>query len=213
MLLRTILLGVTGLLVALGAGADSLFSTASAKEGTLIAEKKNRFEIGDIITVLVNERIDASATANTNTKKEADVSAETDESANNFLTAERSDGGLGIMNANALPNWETETENETKNTGSTRRSSTLKTSVSCFVTKVYPNGNIMLKGERLMSVNREDSTLVLSGLVRTEDITPGNTVQSTQIANLEILLKGRGPLWNNQRRGIVTKLLDWVSPF
>lgn len=210
---RTTLVCIVALVASLGAGADSLFSTAAAKDGTLIAEKASRFEIGDIITVSVSERIDATATANTNTKKEAEVSSESDESDNNFLTAERDEGGLGILNGNVLPNWATETENETKNTGSTRRSSTLQTQVSCFVTKVYPNGNLMISGERLVSVNREDSTLVLNGIIRAEDVTPANTIISTQIANLDLTLKGRGPLWNNQRRGIFTKMLDWVSPF
>jgi flagellar L-ring protein precursor FlgH len=85
--------------------------------------------------------------------------------------------------------------------------------MSCIVTKVLPNGLLAIEGEKNVSVNREDSRMYLSGLVRSRDITPGNTINSHQIANARIELKGRGPLWNNQRRGILTKVLDWFSPF
>ena len=66
---------------------------------------------------------------------------------------------------------------------------------------------------KAVSINREESRLNLSGLVRARDVTPANTVSSKQVANPVIQLKGKGPLWNNQRRGIFTRILDWFSPF
>ena len=195
------------------ARADSLFTQRASNAGTLVAEKLARFEIGDIITVIIQERIDASTVADTKTKKESDVESKADNSENAFLTTEREDGGLGIMKAGALPNWTVESENETKNIGTTRRRSTLITSISCVVSKVFPNGNIYIEGDKRVTVNREDSTLLVSGVIRSKDVTPANTVQSTQIANATVQLQGKGPLWNNQRRGVFTKILDWFSPF
>ena len=207
-----LLLSLCGL--TLGAWGDSLFKQAAARDGSLIAERTNRFEVGDIVTVLVRETVDATTSANTNTKKESDVEATAAAGTNSFLMKDPTlDGGAQLLRPNDLPNWTIESENETKNTGSTKRQSALNTSITCFVTKVFPNGNIMLEGQKQVSVNREDSLVSVHGIARSRDVTTANTVQSTQLADVKVALKGKGPLWNNQRRGIMTKILDWFSPF
>jgi len=61
--------------------------------------------------------------------------------------------------------------------------------------------------------NREDTEFFVTGTVRARDVTSQNTVESTQLANAKVQIKGKGPLWNNQRRGWFTKILDWFSPF
>lgn len=204
------------LLLCAPAMADSLFvqpvSTRS-NSNTLIAEKNARFEPGDIITVMVRERIDAETAADTNTKKESDVGTTTPLAQNGFLVNNKDEGGMGILNPGELPNWGGETENETKNRGTTTRESSLTTQVGCMVMEVLPNGNLLIEGQRKVTVNREDSTLVVTGIIRSKDVLPNNTIASTQMANAQILLKGKGELWNNQRRGFLTKVVDWVNPF
>ena len=193
------------------AQGDSLFKASSSSQTGALIAKVNRFQVGDIITVLVNESINASTTANTNTKKESDVESAADAANNQFLTAEKP--GLNILPQEQLPNWNISVKNETKARGQTNRVAKLTTSVSCLVTKVVDNGNVYIEGEKLMSMNREDCRLVVSGIVRSRDVTPVNTIDSNQVANATITLKGKGPLWNNQRRGLITRLLDWFSPF
>lgn len=192
------------------ASADSLFTKTSAQQGTLIA-KNNLFKPGDIVTVLVKEKVDSSAVADTNTKKESDVQAQADAASNEFIVAPKP--GLNLLPKEKLPNWDLSSKNETKTTGKVRRSSQLDTSVSCIVTAVLDNGLLAIEGNKMVNVSREECRLHVSGLVRARDVTPANTVTSSQIANAIIELKGKGPLWNNQRRGAVTRFLDWVSPF
>ena len=192
------------------AWADSLFNREAEKSGTLISQKVNRFNPGDLITVMVEEKINASTTSDTNTKKEGGVQSQADATANTLLTSAK---GLNLLNAEQLPNWDIQTTNETKTRGQTQRKSTLTTEVTCTVKSILPNGNIMLEGDKKMSVNREDSTVHVAGVARSKDITPANTITSSQLANAQVILRGRGPLWNNQRRGLVTRFLDWVSPF
>lgn len=211
-------LALAGALLAAAPGwADSLFvqpvSTRQNSSNTLIAEKSARFEVGDIITVMVRERIDAETAADTNTKKESDVGTVAPLAANGFLVNNPDEGGMGILNPGELPNWGGETENETKNRGTTTRESSLTTQVGCVVREVYPNGNLLIEGQRKVTVNREDSTLLVTGMIRSKDVLPNNTIASTQMANAQILLKGKGELWNNQRRGFLTKVVDWVNPF
>jgi flagellar L-ring protein FlgH len=206
---------VAALLPPVFAKADSLFNQQVAKTGTPVTQRVARFDPGDIITVLVEEEISASTSSNTDTKKESDVESEAASGENPFLITDSRGGssGMNIINEDELPNWAIEAENEHKTAGTTGRSTTLETVIPCFVTKIMPNGNIMLEGDKTVTVNREDSTMHISGMVRARDVSPDNTVSSKKMALATVQLKGKGPLWNNQRRGIVTKILDWFSPF
>lgn len=201
-----------GLLGVGGARADSLFNRAVADNGTLILAEKVRFRVGDIITVLVRENLDATTQASTDTEKESEVGADAAAADNLFLVGEGS-LGMNIFSPGELPNWKVEAENSHEAKGVTKRSSQLVMTVSCFVTDVLPGGNIRIAGMKKVTVNREDTGLSVSGIVRVRDVSPANTLESNQIANAVIELRGRGPLWNNQRRGLFSKILDWFSPF
>ncbi|HOQ88775.1 MAG TPA: flagellar basal body L-ring protein FlgH [Candidatus Hydrogenedentes bacterium] len=197
-------------LVGTYAAADSLFTASVRQDGGLIQEKPQKFKPGDIITVLVQETIDANIQADTKTKKDVSVEAQTPESANTFFVSPES---INPINAAKLPNWSTETQNETKNTGRELRRSVLRTTVSCVVTDVFPNGTIALQGSKTVAINREDSLLTVSGIARARDVAVDNSIPSAKLANANIQLRGKGSLWNNQRRGWLTRALDWISPF
>ncbi len=208
---------VSVLLVALVAGflnqaapADSLFSKRTAESGTLISLQKAAFKPGDILTVLVRETVEASTESGTRTKKESDVQSQAGAGANEFLV---SDDGLNLIKPEELPNWQIEAENEHKTKGETTRSNKLVLTITCQVMEQLPNGNLRIQGTKRVTVNSEDTTIVLNGTVRPRDISPNNTIASNLIADASIELQGKGPLWNNQRRGFLTKFLDWFSPF
>ena len=82
---------------------DSLFSQQVEDEGTLIAEATARYEVGDIITVLVREEITASTSSDTNTRKESDVNSKADGQDNTFLTGTLDANGKGEPSADGLP--------------------------------------------------------------------------------------------------------------
>ena len=191
--------------------ADSLFNKRVSASGTMVSAPKIRFEVGDIITVIVREKMDASTDSDLDTKKESTLEAESPASENPFLVG--TNNGGRIIDSKDLPNWAIESESEHKSDGSTSRKNNLIMTVTCNVVKVFDNGNVGIEGTKNIKVNRETSNLVLSGVVRARDIAADNTVSSNQIANANIQLTGEGPLWNNQRRGFFTKILDWFSPF
>ena len=198
--------------ISVTAAADSLFTEKAEEQGTLISDQKVKFEEGDIITVLVQESVSSRTRADTDTKKESDIVASAPVVSNPFLVANPPTGN-GIFNPSELPNWNIGIENEHKANGQTRRDNQVTTTISCVVTKVFENGNIEIEGEKTVQVNREETQVEVKGMVRGRDVTAGNTILSTQIANANVKLKGSGPLWNNQRRGILTRILDWFSPF
>lgn len=203
---------VTGFIAAIclfvpGLGeADSLFSKAVADKGTFIAETTQRFEAGDLITVLVRENTQSSTDSNTNTKKESDVDSSAGEAANPFLIE-----GLGL-NPDFLPNWLIEAENEQKSRGDTARNNQVTMTITCVVEEVLPNGNVLLAGSKSVKVNREESRMHISGQVRARDVQPDNTVDSGLVADAKVELVGDGPLWRNEKRGFITRFLDWFNP-
>ena len=208
---RTLMVSIAVLVLVAGPSwGDSLFSSKVAARGTFISDDKLRFEVGDLVTVNVLETVDAQTDSDLETEKESTIEATAAAAANAFLT-----GGDGLIDLKPgeLPNWSIEGTNEFEAEGTTVRRNRLTTTVSCMVTKVFANGNIQLEGQKRITVNREDSFLVVNGIARPRDVTAENTVNSSQLANAVFQLKGEGPLWNNQRRGIFTRLLDWISPF
>ncbi len=204
-----------GLVVAvlLGCGAaqaDSLFSRQAQERGTLVSDNKVRFAVGDMITVLVREDIDARTDSQLDTEKRSQINAEAAPEDNGSFNGSEA---LIDLPEGLLPNYDVEAESRHESDGTTRRRNQVVFTVTCNVTKVWPNGNIELMGEKRVTVNRDDSLIKLSGIARTRDVSAQNTVDSNALANAVVELKGHGPLWNNQRRGLFTRFLDWFSPF
>jgi flagellar L-ring protein precursor FlgH len=189
------------------ARADSLFNGLVAERGSLYSDEKVRFELGDVITVLVSETTDARTRASTETEKESSLEAA---ASSDLLT---SSNGLNILKSGELPSWEVEAKNEHDGGGSTQRNNTVSAMVSTTVVEVLANGNLRIEGQKTLVVNREKTQIQVSGIIRARDVTPRNTVLSSQIADAEISFEGGGPLWNSQRRGFLTKLLDFIWPF
>ena len=81
------------------------------------------------------------------------------------------------------------------------------------VVKVLDNGNMVVEGRRSVIVNDETQVITLSGVIRPQDITSTNTVLSSQVADAEIQMVGRGVLAEAQRPGILYRLLDWLRLF
>ncbi|MEQ8163676.1 MAG: flagellar basal body L-ring protein FlgH, partial [Smithellaceae bacterium] len=72
---------------------------------------------------------------------------------------------------------------------------------------------LLIEGRRQLTVNAEDQFLVITGIVRPEDITAINTVASQYIADARILYPGDGVINDKMRPGWLTRVVDWVWPF
>ena len=187
--------------------ADSLWTAEAERLGSLYSDKQVEYRVGDVVMVMVSETTEAETTAQTDTEKTSELSAEAEST---FLTDPT---GLNAFKEGLLPNWDIKGENTFESEGSTRRRNRLTTVVSVKVTRVLPSGNVWVEGKKIVTVNRERTTISVKGILRPEDVTARNTVLSSQLAESEIIIDGYGPLWNTQRRGLMTKLLDWVWPF
>ena len=89
----------------------------------------------------------------------------------------------------------------------------MQATISCLVLDVLDNGNIFIKGHHIVQINYESSVLSVQGLIRTSDIGPDNTIDSTRIANASIQLEGSGVVSDKQHPGIAMRVFDAVWPF
>ena len=81
------------------------------------------------------------------------------------------------------------------------------------VAQVFPNGTMLVRGEKLLTLNRGDERVQISGLVRAMDITPDNRVLSTRVANANIRYVGKGEIARASQQGWLQRFFAIISPF
>lgn len=176
----------------------------------LFSDRKAK-EVGDIITVNVIEKTSASKSASTKSDRgsSADASVTTlfgiplDLGITDFL-------GLGNSFS---PGVKGEYASSFDGSGSTERSDDFTAKITVQVVGVFPNGNLTIEGYREVIVNHERQLLFLKGIIRPEDITPGNTIDSTYIADAEIEYSGKGIISDKQSPGWMVRVIDVAWPF
>lgn len=179
------------LLLALSAGvsADALYQEDAYQ--SMVADRK-AFRVGDNLTVLIVETASASASANTSTDKETGVGA-------TLVTPSKNKAISFDLNQNFSGD------------GKTQRSGRLLAQITVNVQSVAPNGDLYVKGKQWIQFNDEKQQIALEGKIRPEDIAPNNTVLSTRVGDAQISYAGRGVLGENQRPGLISRILSWFK--
>lgn len=158
----------------------------------LVADRRPT-SVGDIVTVVVNER--------TRTKDEGktDVSK-----SNNNSVAD----GVGIFDF--IKAFGFSSKSDMKGDGSTERTHTAQTRITCLVTDILPNGNLIIEGTRDIATHEETLQLQVVGVIRPRDVDSYNQISSDKIANAEIGVRGKGALTRLQKPGILTQILQTI---
>ena len=173
----------------------------------LFSDNKARY-VNDIVTIVIDESSSGQNKASTNTSRNSSTSAgisallgmET-----SILNSNPNMGGsisVGGNSANAL-----------KGSGDTSRGGQLKARLTARVVRVLDNGNLLIEGRRQLTLNAEDQYLVVTGVIRPEDITADNAILSSNMADARIVYTGSGVLSDKQHPGWITRVLDWGWPF
>lgn len=161
----------------------------------------NASHVGDIVTVRIIENARGSKDAKTKSGRSSALSAST----TSLL-------GLPTITTDKL-RLGADFSNSFDGSGSTSRSGTLTANITAVVMAVLPNGNMRIEGHREVSINAEKEFIDLKGIIRPEDIGPGNIILSTFIAEAEIKYSGYGVLNDKQRPGWLMRIIDWIWPF
>jgi flagellar L-ring protein precursor FlgH len=165
-----------------------------SKQNMLFADNKAA-RIGDIVTVHVVERTTALNKSITQDQRSVsnDLTLDTGAATPTQMAL---GGGYGFNGR-----------------GQTSRSDQLSATVSCLVTEVLANGNLVIEGQRRMQINDEEQYILVKGMVRPDDITYNNSILSTQVANADIRYTGEGAMDGSQAPNWVGKALRAVWPF
>lgn len=162
-----------------------------------------RFKVGDIITVLLSEQAQANRTQSTETSREA--------------TNDALPSGFNTKIGNISPftdgiNLNTATI-DSSGSGKAGQQASLSGEVAVTVIDVLANGNLVLRGEKQLALSEGTEVIQVSGVIRPDDVSPNNTVQSRRLANAQIAYRGSGELQQASRAGWATRLLFNFWPF
>jgi flagellar L-ring protein precursor FlgH len=170
-------------------------------------EDLRAMRVGDLLTVLIQEKHAGS--------KSADTTAERESTVNNSLTGDTIGiPKLRIGNPTAQGfSVNGSAQSKFGGKGSTSRADTLTGTMTVMVTEVMPTGDLRIEGTREVTVNSEKQTMKLTGMVRRVDVNTKNQVSSGAIADARIEYTGLGVVNDVQRPGWFVRILDWIYPF
>lgn len=186
------------------ASASSVWNNGSDR--SMFADRKAAAK-GDILTVVVAE---SAAATNSQSKKSTRESA-LEDAVSRFLFSPAA-SSFGTHNGE-LPALGLGGKANASGGGDVSSNQSLTSRAAVLVTDVMPNGNLVIQGVRVVTFSGETQYVVLHGLVRPDDITPANTLLSSNIADARVEFVAEGALSDAQKRGWLSRLYEKLRPF
>lgn len=166
----------------------------------LFEDRKPRI-VGDLMTVQINENLNASQSANSSTEKKTSATASLPK-ISGLLGA-----GINGLNLNASG------DNAYNGTGQTASTGVFTGTITVTIIEVLANGNLVIAGEKQIGIRQNSETLRFSGVVDPAFIQPGNIVSSTQVADVRLDYRGGGNIEEAQVQGWLGRFFNSWSPF
>lgn len=161
------------------------------------------YQVGDLITVLLNESTQAARTQNTDVSRES----------KNTATPPGLNTQVGKLNPILNGINLNESKVDSKGSGTADQKASLSGSVTVTVIEILANGNLVVRGEKKLGLAEGTEVIQVSGVIRPQDVGPNGTVQSLRLANAQIAYRGTGDLANANKVGWGTSALHKFWPF
>lgn len=156
--------------------------------------------VGDIITILLVERTQASKSTSANTDRTGSIGLNPPSTGPFSKLFSASD--IGASGSQGF-----------KGKGDAAQSNALSGEITVTVAKVLGNGTMLVRGQKQLTLNRGDEYVQISGLVRQADVGPDNRVLSTRVADARITYTGKGEIARASRQGWLSRFFSQISPF
>ncbi len=169
------------------------------------------FREEDLITIIINEAASHATNGSVSTARDSSIDAQVD-------AWVRLHGGMhGMIRPVDFPEGkpavDAEGEREFEGEGSAARTDTLSARITGRIIDIRPNGNLVLEAVKEITTEGETYTITVTGVCRTGDVTPDNTVLSTRIAELNITKTATGTVHDATKRGLLHRLADALNIF
>ncbi len=174
----------------------SIFSTSSAG---LFSSDRRAKKVGDILSVTLSETFSSNKAVTNSSGKTDTIGAEI--------------GPTGIMRNFAGLGGSASKTNSFSGSMATNQSNSLSGTLSATVVRVFPNGNLEIKGQKKLRITEGTEYIRLSGIIRPQDISTTNSVSSAKIAEAQIEYVGAGILDSATKPGWGSSIFRAISPF
>ena len=176
----------------------AIYQTVQARP---LFEDRRARRIGDTITINLVERNTAQKSANTNATRNGNMTA-----------------GIGPINRLPLTGLnglelEAEAESDFNGKGAAAANNVFNGTITVTVIDVYPNGNLLVSGEKMVAINQGNEFIRFSGVINPNNVTTANTVQSTQVADARIEYRGSGFIDESNTMGWLQRFFVAIMPF
>ena len=173
----------------------SIYSTSSSG---LFSSDRRAKKVGDILSVTLSETFSSNKAVTNSSAKADNIGAEVGPTG--FMKNFRLSGSVAKTNSFA-------------GSMATNQSNSLSGTLSATIVRVFPNGNLEIKGQKKLRITEGTEYIRLSGIIRPEDISTTNTVSSSKIAEAQIEYVGAGILDSATKPGWGSKIFRAISPF
>lgn len=196
-----------------GPAVQPNYTMARPAEGSLWTAQ-NRFLLDDTKAAYVGDTVIVDIVENSSSEMEVNSEGTRTTSMSVGVPTLNAFGKVthlgGMVGDNLI---DTNFENATKGEATSDRSGQVTASIAARVTEVMPNGNLSIFGRRAMKVDNEVQYIMVSGIVRPDDIDSDNRVESTSLADSRIEYYGKGALADKQKPGWGTRIIDNIWPW
>ncbi len=174
--------------------------------------RSRNYRVGDLITVMLDESTRAGREQKGSVSRDAENNVVPSGLVSKImrlpdkLLGNKFDGALNGVNLN-------KSTIKSDGVGTAGQSASLSGAVSVTVVEVLSNGNLMVRGEKQLALTEGAEIIQVSGIIRPDDVSPNNMVQSRRLANAQISYRGTGDMAAVAKTGWGTKALLKVWPF
>jgi flagellar L-ring protein precursor FlgH len=174
--------------------------------------RSRNYRVGDLITVMLDESTRAGREQKGSVSREAENNVVPSGLVSKImrlpdkLLGDKFDGSLNGVNLN-------KSTIKSDGVGTAGQSASLTGAVSVSVVEVLANGNLMVRGEKQLALTEGAEVIQVSGIIRPDDVSPNNMVQSRRLANAQISYRGTGDMAAVAKTGWGTKALLQIWPF
>jgi flagellar L-ring protein precursor FlgH len=185
-------------LVAVAPTKGAIFNVATSRP--LFEDRRARF-VGDTLTIVIAEKTQASKKSDTKSERSQAIDLSVPTVTGLPL---KSIQGLGLSADSA---------NKFGGSGENTSTNDFTGAITVTVIEVYPNGNLLVSGEKQIGLKDGEEFVRFSGVVNPNTVTGANTVQSTQVADARMEFKANGFIDSAQVMGWLSRFFLTFLPF